>query len=149
MFDKNKIGYSFPPFTIEIERGKFHELALAIGDHNPIYHSRAAAQAAGYKDIPLPPTAPTMFNFWGNLHFAEQLASVGINVMRILHSEERYEYVAPVYPGDTLTGVTTVVDGKSRQIKDSSMDILTIEIRYGNQHNQPVVIARTTLVVRE
>lgn len=149
MFDKNKIGHSFPPFTIEIERGKLHELALAIGDHNPIYHSRTAAQAAGYKDVPLPPTAPTMFNFWGNLHFFEQLASLGINVMRILHSEERYEYVAPVYPGDTLTGVTTVVDGKSRQIKDSSMDILTVEIRYGNQHNQPVVIARTTLVVRE
>jgi acyl dehydratase len=149
MFDKNKIGHSFPPFTIEIERGKLHELALAIGDHNPIYHSRAAAQAAGYKDVPLPPTAPTMFNFWGNPHFVEQLASVGINVMRILHSEERYEYVAPVYAGDTLTGVTTVVDGKSRLIKDSSMDILTIEMRYENQHNQLVVIARTTLVVRE
>ncbi len=149
MFDKSKIGHSFPPFTIEVERGKLHELALAIGDHNPIYHSRAAAQAAGYKDVPLPPTAPTMFNFWGNPHFAEQLASLGINVMRILHSEEAYEYVAPVYPGDTLTGVATVVDGKTRQIKGGSMDIFTIETRYRNQHSQPVVITRMTLIVRE
>lgn len=149
MFDKNKIGHSFPPFTIEVERSKIHELALAIGDHNPIYHSREAAQASGYKDIPLSPTAPTIFNFWGNPHFAENLASLGINVMRILHSEEEYEYLASVYPGDTLSGVVTVLDGKTRQSKSGSMDILTLETRYSNQHNQPVVVARMTLVVRE
>ncbi|HEY7415174.1 MAG TPA: MaoC family dehydratase N-terminal domain-containing protein [Ktedonobacteraceae bacterium] len=149
MFDKDKIGHSFSPFTIEIERGKIHELALSLGDHNPIYHSREAAQAAGYEDIPLFPTTPTMFNFWGNPHFVENLVSLGLNVMRILHLEEEYEYVAPVYPGDVLTGVSTVVDGKTRQNKNSSMDILTMETRYSSQHNQLVVIARMTLVVRE
>ena len=52
MFDKSKIGYSFPPFTIEVERGKIRELALAIGDDNPIYQSREAAQAADTKIDP-------------------------------------------------------------------------------------------------
>ena len=149
MFDKSKIGYSFPPFTIEVERNKIHELTLAIGDDNPIYHSHVAAQAAGYSDIPLPPTTPTIFNFWGNTAFASNLDSIGINVMRILHSEEEYEYLLPVQPGDTLTGVTTVLDGKTRQVRGSSMDIVTTETRYTNQHKQPVVNARTTLVVRE
>lgn len=149
MFDKNKVGHSFPPFTIEVERCKIHELALAIGDNNPIYHSHEAAQAAGYKDTPLFPTAPTMFSFWGNPQAANELASLGINVMRILHSEEEYEYLAPVYPGDTLTGVTTVIAGKTRQSKAESIDILTTEIRYTNQHNQPVINARTMIVVRE
>ena len=32
MFDASKIGQSFPPYTIEVERGKVRELALAIGD---------------------------------------------------------------------------------------------------------------------
>jgi acyl dehydratase len=149
MFDKTKIGHRFPSFTIEVERGKIHELALAIGDNNPIYHNREAARAAGYSDIPLPPTMPTQFSFWGNTQAGEQLASVGINVARILHSEEEYEYLAPVHPGDTLTGVVTIVDGKTRQIKGSSMDIVTTETRYTNQDNQPVVNARTTIVVRE
>ncbi len=149
MFDTSKIGQSFPPFTIEVERCKIHELASAIGDDNPIYHSREAAQAAGYQDVPLSPTAPTMFSFWGNTRLGSQLASVGIQVMRILHGEEEYEYFAPVYPGDTLTGVTTIAEGKSRQGKDgSSMDILTTETRYTNQHNQAVLNARTTIVVR-
>ena len=49
MFDQTKIGHSFPPFTIEVERCKIRELALAIGDDNPIYHRYEAAQAAGYQ----------------------------------------------------------------------------------------------------
>ncbi len=150
MFDQSKLGESFPPFTIEVERGKIHELALAIGDNNPIYHSRKAALAAGYEDVPLFPTAPTIFNFWGNTQFGEQLASAGITVMRILHSEEEYEYLAPIYPGDTLTGIATIIEGKSRRTKDGlTTDIVTTETRYTNQQNRHVLTARTTVVVRE
>src|SRR5712692_2130087 len=149
MFDKSKIGQSFPPFTFEVERGKVRELALAIGDDNPIYQSKENAQAAGYPDVPLYPTSPTTFAFWGNRKMVGQLASLGINLMRVLHGEEEYEYLAPIYPGDTLTGIMTVVDGKTRQGQGGPMDILTIEIRYANQHNQPVLKAREMLIVRE
>jgi hypothetical protein len=44
----------------------------------------------------------------------------------------------------------TLVDGKSRQGQGgSSMDILTIETRYTNQHGQPVLNAREVIIVRE
>lgn len=145
MFDKSKIGHSFPPFTIEVERGKIRELALAVGDDNPIYHSRAAAQAAGYPDVPLFPTAPTMFGFWGNPRFGSDLVSLGINVMRILHGEEEYEYLAPIYPGDVLTGVTTVAEARTRP----SMEIITLETRYANQRGEPALNAREVIIVRE
>ena len=149
MFDKSKIGQSFPAFTIEVERGKIRELALAIGDDNPIYQSREAAQAAGYPDVPLFPTSPTTFVFWGNDKMVSQLVSLGINVMGILHGEEEYEYLAPIWPGDTLTGVMTLADGKTRQGQGgSSMDILTIEIRYANQHGQPVLNTREVVIAR-
>jgi acyl dehydratase len=150
MFDQSKLGHGFPPFTIEVERSKMHELALAIGDNNPIYHSREAAQAAGYRDVPLFPTAPTIFNFWGNTAFGEQLAEAGIDVMRILHREEEYNYLAAIYPGDILTGIATIVDGKSRRGKDgSTMDIVTTETRYTNQRDEHVLTARTTVVTRD
>jgi acyl dehydratase len=150
MFDTNKIGQSFPPFTIEVARYKIHELALAIGDTNPIYHSQEAAQEAGYADVPIFPTSPTTFAFWGNPESFEHLASLGINVMRILHGEEEYEYFSPIYPGDILTGVMTVADGKSRRGKDgSTMDIVTLEIKYTNQVGTEVLQARQTIVVRE
>jgi acyl dehydratase len=150
MFDKSKIGQSFPPFNFEVERGKIRELALAIGDDNPIYQSREEAQAAGYPDVPLFPTSPTTFAFWGNRKMVGQLVSLGINVMRILHGEEEYEYLGSIYPGDTLTGVMTLVDGKTRQGQGGSvMDILTIEMAYTNQHGTPVLKAREVIIVRE
>ena len=148
MFDTSKIGQSFPPFTIEVERCKIHELALAIGDDNPIYHSREAAQAAGYSDVPLFPTTPTLFTFWGNTKMGRHLVDMGVNVMGILHGEEEYEYLAPIYPGDTLTGVMTPVDGKTRKGQTGSMDILTIEVRYTNQHGQHVLNAREVVIIR-
>ena len=147
MFDKSKVGQSFSPFTIEVERGKIRELALAIGDDNPIYQSKEAAQAAGYPDVPLYPTSPTAFAFWGNKHMASQLSSLGIDLMRILHREEEYEYLAPIYPGDTLTGVMRLVDAKTRQNQGSTLDILTIEIDYTNQHDVLVLKARQVVIV--
>ena len=149
MFDKSKIGKSFPPFTIEVERGKVRELALAIGDDNPIYQSKENAQTAGYPDVPLYPTSPTVFAFWGNRKMVGQLASLGINLMRVLHGEEDYEYLAPISPGDTLTGVMRLVEAKSRQTQGGSMDLLTLEIDYTNQHDTLVLKARQVVIVRE
>ena len=60
MFDKSKIGQSFAPFTYEVQRNKIHELNVAIGDENPIYHSREAAQEAGFPYVPLSLTSPTL-----------------------------------------------------------------------------------------
>jgi len=71
MFDTSKIGYSFPPFPVSIERTKLRELALAIGDPDPVY------QEGQDGDIPLLPTSATIFLFWENKHFIEQLAELG------------------------------------------------------------------------
>ena len=149
MFDTSKVGQSFSPFTIEVERGKIRELTLAIGDENPIYQSKEAAQAAGYPDVPIYPTSPTTFSFWGNTKMISQLSSLGINLMRVLHGEEEYEYLAPIYPGDTLTGVMTLVDAKTRQTQEATLDILTLEIDYTNQHEVLVLKARQVAIVRE
>jgi len=150
MFDKSKIGQSFAPFTCEVQRNKIHELNIAIGDENPIYHSREAAQEAGFPDVPISPTSPTMFSRWAKRQPGLSMTDLGIDVARILHGEEEYEYIAPIYPGDVLTGTTTLVDGKTRQGSGGHMmDILTTETRYINRDNQHVLSTRSTIVVRE
>jgi acyl dehydratase len=149
MFDTSKIGQNLAPFTVEVQRNKISELNTAIGDTNPIYHSREAAQEAGFPDVPISPTTPTLFNFWGRRQGGPTLADFGINPAHILHGEEEYEYLAPIYPGDLLTASVTLVDGKTRQGSGGlSMDILTTETRYTNQHNQLVLKSRSTVVVR-
>ena len=150
MFDTSKIGYSFPPFPVTIERKKLRELALAIGDSNPAYQDRQAAQAEGYEDVPLLPTTATIFLFWENRNFVEQLAETGMDVTRMIHREESYEYLEAIHPGETLTGVMTVLDGSTRKGRDgSSIDLVTLRIRYTNRKGQVVLEATTRLVSRE
>lgn len=150
MFDESKIGQRFPPFTIEVERGKIRELALAIGDDNPIYQSREVAQAAGYTDVPLYPTSPTVFQFWGIGYpeMMEQWVSLGIDVRSVLHGEEVFEYLTPISPGDTLTGVMTLVDGKTTRGQGGTLDIFHLEYRFTNQHGEPALLARKVVIVR-
>ncbi len=149
MFETSKIGHSFPPFSVTIERAKIRELAIAIGDDNAVYQSQQAAQAAGYADVPLPPTIATMFLFWGNAHFVEQLAQLGLDINRLMHREEEYEYLVPIHLGETLTGVMTVLDGANRRGPgNTSIELVTLQIRYTNQQGQVVFIATTRLVSR-
>ncbi len=150
MLDTSKIGYSFPPFPVHVEPVKLRELALAIGDPNPVYQDRQAARAEGYEDIPLPPTAATIFLFWENRHFIEQLAELGLDVTRLIHREESYEYLAPIYPGETLTGVMTVLDGSTRRGRgDSSVELVTLRLSYTNREGEVLLIATTRLVTRD
>ncbi|HET9999277.1 MAG TPA: MaoC family dehydratase N-terminal domain-containing protein [Ktedonobacteraceae bacterium] len=141
MFDSSKIGYSFPPFTVHVERTKLRELALAIGDPNPIYQDK------GNEDIALPPTAATIFLFWENTRFIEQLAGLGLDVTRLIHREESYEYLAPIHAGETLTGVMTVLDGSTRKGRDgNSIDLVTLQLRYTNCEGRVVLVGTTRLV---
>ena len=150
MFDTGKVGYSFPPFPVQVEPVKLCELALAIGDLNPVYQDQQAAQAAGYEDIPLPPTAATIFLFRENRRFIEQLAELGLDVTRLIHREESYEYLAPIHPGETLTGVMTVLDGSTRRGRgDSTIDFVTLRLTYTNGKGQDVLKAITKLITRE
>jgi acyl dehydratase len=150
MFDTSKIGYSFPPFPVHVEPVKLGELALAIGGPNPVYQDQQAAQAEGYENIPLPPTAATIFLFWENRRFIEQLAELGLDVTRLIHREESYEYLAPIHPGETLTGVMTVLDGSTRRGRgDSTIDLVTLRLDYTNREGQDVLKATTKLITRE
>ena len=150
MFDTSKVGYSFPSFPVHIEPVKLRELALAIGDPNPVYQDRHAARAEGYEEIPLPPTAATIFLFWENRHFIEQLAELGMDATRMIHREESYEYLAPIHPGETLIGVMTVLDGSTRRGRgDSVIDLVTLRLSYTNRDGQMALIATTRLVSRE
>lgn len=145
MFETRFIGQSFPAFQIEVERAKLREFAQAIGEVDPIYRSREAAQAAGYKDIQMLPTTPTLFEFWGNPAWMERLREIGLNTTRLLHVEQEFTYLGEIVPGDVLTGVTTVVDGKARR----GLDMVTLQTRYTNQRGADVLTAQMKVMVRE
>src|SRR5258708_7314078 len=119
MFDTNSIGKSFPAFTIEVERAKLHEFALAIGETDPIYHARQEAQEEGYEDVQMLPTMPTQFEFWGNPGWMERLREIGLNTTRLLHVEQEFAYLGEVRPGDVQDTRIPAQDRKSTRLNSS------------------------------
>ena len=103
MADKTKIGTEFPPYTFEVEKGKIAEFAMAISqkeckDHvKPIYWDSAAAKASGYGYIFPSPTFQTCFALWCGGGLMPMLQAIGINLGRLLHGEEEYEYLINLY----------------------------------------------------
>ena len=138
--------FSLDPF--EVERGKIREFAAATGDDNPIYTDRTAARAAGYADTPLPPTFGTVAGFWAQDE-TKQIKELGLPIAGMLHGEEEYFYLAPIYPGDTLTGERKIASIIERKGKSGSMQIVTLETLYTNRQGQEVLKSRTIIVLPE
>ena len=116
MADKSKLGMEFAPYTFEVEKGKIAEFAMAIYQKedkdqvNPLYVNREAAQKAGYKDIIAPPTFQTCFPLWAGGGLMPLIQALNINLIRLLHGEEEYDYLSAIHPGDIMTGKSKVVE---------------------------------------
>jgi acyl dehydratase len=68
--------------------------------------------------------------------------SVGIELHRVVHGEQRFTYTRPVRPGDRLTATLTV--DSLRQI--GGADIIGTRSEITDEHGAPVCTAFATLV---
>ena len=139
--DMSYKGREFDPFTFEVDRAKIKELCLAIGDDNQIFFDRDVATALGYKDTPAPLTFATVMNFWGYPEVWDRMKEMGVDVKRLLHAKEEYEYFSPIYPGDVLTGVVSV-----DSIRDGAMGMVTFRTTY-KRADEVVTIAKMTILI--
>ncbi|NGQ93592.1 MaoC family dehydratase [Brevibacillus sp. SYP-B805] len=142
------IGYEFEPYRFVVERGKIREFALAIEDDNPIYVDRAAAAAAGFSDVTIPPTFPTVIDMWGGPDFFALVEALQLDLLKVLHGEQEYEYLGDIYPGDEIQARTRVADAKTKAGTSGGMHLITLETRYANQRGETVLISRSTIVER-
>lgn len=143
MVDPKHIGTKFPAFTFEVERGKVREFALAIGDDNPAYLADDPEQFA------LPPTFPTTFTFWGAGEMLwRELEGIGVDLLRLLHYEQEYEYLAPITPGDTMHGQTTIADVYTKKARAFSLEYVVAETQYTNQRDEKVLREVMTIMVQ-
>jgi len=142
MLDMSYEGKEFDSFTYEVERCKIKELCKAVGDSNPIFFDKEEAKKNGYKDIPAPLTFGTVMNFWGYPEIWDRMKEIGVNIQRLLHASEEYEYLQPIYPGDIITGKVMVEGMRS----SSMMEVVTFKSTY-TRNNETVFIARMKIVI--
>ena len=141
MADKSKLGIEFPLYSLKVEKNKIAEFAAAVAqkedtDHiKAIYRDVDAAKNAGYENIPIPPTFPTSFVFWTGGGLLGTVNAVGADLSKLLHSEEDYEYFAPICAGDVITRKMKVVDMYDRGKKERKGWVCPSD-RPGNGINQ-------------
>lgn len=147
MMDKSFIGKELPDQIFEVEKGKIREFATAIGDKNPVYHDEDAARAAGFEGLAIPPTFPTVFAMTRGM-LMSLIKTMKIDLSKLLHGGQDYEYISPVKPGDVITGKTKIADIFEKSGKGGTMDFIIVDTIHNNQTGQTVLKDRCTIVVR-
>ena len=145
MIDPCHIGYVSPPFTTEVERGRLRFFAKAIGETDPVYLEEAAARAAGYPGLPVPPTflfclemdRPAPYGWFDDL---------GIELPKVLHGEQSFVYHALAYAGDCLTFAARVRDIYSK--KGGLLEFVVQDNQISNQRGELIAEFTRTLVIR-
>lgn len=145
MLDTSKIGHQFPAFTAEVERGQLTFFAKAIGETNPIYTDEAAARDAGYRSLPAPPTFAMALDMNGP-ELLPVLGFLKMDIARILHGSQEFEYLAPICAGDSITVTSQITDIFDK--KGGALDFVVMENTYVNQDDVLVAKATSTLVQR-
>ena len=140
MVDKSIVGTEMGGGGMVVERGKIMEFARAILDDNPVYFGENA---------PAPLTLTMATAHWpsGSGGGGVKLADLGLDLLRVLHAGQEYEYLGEIKAGDSLTSRSVISDVSEKEGKrGGTMTFITSETTFTNQSGEDVLKARTILV---
>ncbi len=145
MIDKSYLGRTFPPLSVDVEKWQLQFFAKAVGETNPIYFDEVAAQAEGYRSILAPPTYAVSLSLAEPDPFAKFVA-MGINLGKILHAQQQFQYYGPICAGDRVTFQTTVLDIYEK--RGGALQFMTLETVAINQFEEMTTRFKQTVVER-
>ena len=145
MIDKRFIGHVMPAFSAEVEKGRLRFFAKATGQTDPVYTDEAAARAAGYPALPVPPT----FLFCLEMESPDPAAIrnlLGMDYRTLLHGEQGFTYRRMAFAGDTLTFEQRIDDIFEK--KGGALEFVVRKTRVTNQRGEGVAELRAVTVIR-
>lgn len=145
MIDKKWIGHELPVSTLALERGRLRAFAKAIGEIDPIYANVEAAHAAGYPDLPAPPT----FLLAAELDSGTQMAMIeamGIPLANLLHGEQGFTHHQPACAGDVVSVRSRVSEIYDK--RGGALEFVETLSQVRNQHDDLVAQLRSVFLCR-
>ncbi len=156
------IGQPTSAGVVTVERATVTAFAASVLDDNPVYRNREVATAAGFDDIPAPPTyffsAAGNWGKWaeeqppdptgGKNPMAEVMGGLMSKGGLILHGEQEFTYHRPAVVGEKLTEHGVVKDIYTKVSGERTMTFMVIETRYTDDAGAPVVTATMNLLHR-
>ena len=158
--DKSWVGRKGGRARIVIERAPVANFARAVKDFNPVYANRDAANAAGFDDIPVPPTYLIGASYWAT--YAEmQPGDPGVNPQvevvgeygrmggLLLHGEQAFTFERPLKVGDVLDLETEIIDTYEKTGGTGTMTFTITDTTYRDaETGELVATARNNFINR-
>ena len=134
--------------TAEVTAKDAQRYAQAVGDLNPVYFDEAAARAAGYGGLAVPPTFVQYALVQGR-PLAETRTDglfqgdvpIRLAVERTMFGGEEWDFVIPVLVGDRITAETRLAALDQKEGSKGPFVRITRETTYTDQAG--TVVART------
>ncbi len=140
-WDPQLLGKEFYHFEQRVTREILLEYAAILGTTEALYMDPAAAQARGYRDIIALPT----FVIWRGVDPvappAMRFTGTGINAGYDCH------FSGVVYPGDTLTYTTCLVDMYEKTGRSGIMRFIVRETTVTNQQAEVIAHIRNAFIL--
>jgi acyl dehydratase len=139
------VGTVIDRVSFPVEEGKIREFAIATGDENPVYRHRDAALAAGHPAIPAPLTFVVVAGHWRDQR--AMVATLELDIKRVVVGETAWEYLRPIYAGDRLTAARVVESVTTRPgRRGGTMTMIRIVAEFRNQDDEVTVRQRDTVI---
>ncbi len=122
------VGKTYPPIAFTLVAGRVAAFAAAVG------HPGAG----------VPPTFATVPELAAGLANVLADPDLGLDLSRVLHGEQEYEWERPLGIGETGAAEATIEEIRSR----GGLDFLTLRTRLRDEAGRVVVVARSRLIVR-
>ncbi|MEA3152244.1 MAG: hypothetical protein QOD56_3183 [Gammaproteobacteria bacterium] len=129
--DRKHIGFSLAPFTVLVDPEQLRRFAEAIGSGGP--------SNVG------PPTYMKVIE-GENGGSRALIAALEIDLRRVMHVEQEFEYGVPIRAGDLVTVERQVVDIYDR--KDGALEFVVVESGMHNADGASVGRSTQWIVVR-
>ena len=123
------IGREYPPLSATVMLEALQSYARAYNDDNPRYFDPSAPGGI---------VAPPMFGVavtWMSVVGAVGDPKLGADLLRLLHSEQDMEFIAPLRPGDEITTVARVASIEARP----GGEAMSLELNSRNRAGAPVL----------
>lgn len=130
--DRGFLGYQLAPFTVTASRERVIRFARAIGI-----------------DGEVPDFAPPTFMkaVEGEDNSSRRiLEAMGVQLSRVLHAEQQFDYLAPIRMGDVLQVHRTITDLYDR--RNGAIEFIVIESRICRDDGTAVGRSRQVVMVR-
>lgn len=155
--DKKHLGRRYGPFRFQVSVEQIRDFVAATAGgvpghafpsppdryHHPWTWDEEAAKASPHGGIVAPPAFATTFAI-EPFALACSDPELAVNVLRLVHGEQEFEFHEPVRPGDVLE-----TEGEITRLQErGNLDFVEVTTTTRNQHGRLVVKGVWTAIVR-